>query len=467
MRAMDSQKAAAHADANYPDFLEDLKTLSRIPSVSFPGFDPKQVERSAEAVAELCRKRGLENVEILKMEGAHPYVYADWLHAPGKPTLLLYAHHDVQPAGREELWKSPPFEPTERDGRLYGRGCADDKAGAVAHTSAIASWLATHGKLPVNVKVIIEGEEEIGSDHLEPFLEKYASKVMADAIVLTDTGNFDHDTPSITVALRGIVALDVTVKSMDHPLHSGMWGGPIADPVQALAKMIASCVDAKGRMTIPGIYKDVEKPAKDSEASLKALKLSEKTFRAQSGLFKGTKLMVAEKDILRSNWYIPTFSVNAIQASSKKDCANIINDSAWAHMGIRVVPGMDPKKTLKQLKAHLQKNAPWGVKVEFSNEAASPAWTTDTGAPAFAAARRALKKGYGRAAVDMGCGGSIPFVGPFAKALKGAPALLIGVEDPLSNPHSENESLHLGMFKKAIASAVHLYGEIADLPSVK
>jgi acetylornithine deacetylase/succinyl-diaminopimelate desuccinylase-like protein len=464
---MDTMKAAAYAEQNHPQFLEDLKTLARIPSVSFPGLDPKEVVRSAEAVAALCRARGLENVEILTLPGAHPYVYADWLHAPGKPTLLLYAHHDVQPAGREELWKSPPFTPTEREGRLYGRGTADDKAGAVAHTSAIAAWLKTHGALPVNVKLIIEGEEECGSDNLEPFLAKYSSKVMADAIVLTDTGNFDEETPAITVALRGLVALDVTVRSMDHPLHSGMWGGPVADPVQALAKMIASVVDAKGRMLIPGIYKDVEKPAKAAEASLKVLKYSEKTLRAQTGLFKGTKLMVAPKDILRSNWYWPSFSVNAIQASTKKDCANIINESAWCHMGIRLVPGMDAEKSLAALKKHLSANAPWGVRVEFSGESASPAWTTDTDAPAFAAARRALVKGFGRAPVDMGCGGSIPFVGPFAKALKGAPALMIGVEDPLSNPHSENESLHLGMFRKAIASAVHLYAEVAALPTVR
>lgn len=464
---MNTDSVVAYADSHYPEFLEDLKTLARIPSVSFPGFDLTLVDRSAEAVAALLKARGLENVEILRLPGALPYVYGDWLHAPGKPTLLLYAHHDVQPAGREELWKSPPFEPTERDGRLFGRGCADDKAGAVAHTSAIASWLKTHGKLPVNVKVIIEGEEEVGSDNLEPFLQKYAAKVMADAIVLTDTGNFDHETPSITVALRGLVAVDVTVKSMDHPLHSGMWGGAIADPVQALSKMIASCTDAKGRMAFPGAYAGVKKPAKDAESSLKRLKYPERLFRSQSGLYPATKLMAPAKDLLRSNWYLPTFSVNAIQASSKRDCANIINDQAWAHMGVRVVPDQDPKKVLAALKAHLKKNAPWGVKVEFSGETASPAWTTDTGAPAFAAARRALAKGYGRAAVDMGCGGSIPFVGPFAKALKGAPALLIGVEDPLSNPHSENESLHLGMFKKAIASAAILYGEIADLPSLK
>jgi acetylornithine deacetylase/succinyl-diaminopimelate desuccinylase-like protein len=464
---MDTRKAAAYASSRHSDFLEDLKALARIPSVSFPGFDPEQVERSARAVAALCRARGLENVSILRLPGAHPYVYADWLHAPGKPTLLLYAHHDVQPAGRKELWKSPPFVPTVRGGRLYGRGCADDKAGAVAHTSAIASWLKTAGKLPVNVKLLIEGEEECGSDHLEPFLKKYAKKVMADAIVLTDTGNFDADTPSITVALRGIAAVDVTVRSMHHPLHSGMWGGPIPDPVQALAKMIASCTDAKGRMAIPGVFKGLRKPGRDAQASLKRLKYPEKVFRAQSGLNKDAELLVAPKDILRSNWYEPSFSVNAIQASSRRDCANIINESAWCHMGIRLAPGMDARRTLAALKSHLKRNAPWGVSVEFSGGDASPAWTTDTDAPAFAAARRALEKGYGRKSVDMGCGGSIPFVGPFAKALKGAPALLIGVEDPLSNPHSENESLHLGMFKKAVASAVHLYAEIAALPSVK
>ncbi|MBI4371794.1 MAG: M20/M25/M40 family metallo-hydrolase [Elusimicrobia bacterium] len=463
----DAARAAARAGDRFPEFLEDLKTLARIPSVSFPGFDPSQVERSAQAVAALCRARGLEHVELLRLPGAHPYVYADWLHAPGRPTLLLYAHHDVQPAGREELWKSPPFEPTERGGRLYGRGCADDKAGAVAHTSAIAAWLKTAGSLPVNVKLLIEGEEETGSDHLEAFLSRYASKVMADVMVLTDTGNFDHETPSITVALRGLAALDVTVRSMDHPLHSGMWGGAIPDPAQALAKMIASCTDAKGRMTIPGVYKNIRKPAQDAEASLKVLRYPEKLFRAQSGLFPSSRLMAPAKDLLRSNWYWPSFSVNAIQASSKKDCANIINDSAWCHMGIRVVPGMDPQETISALKKHLQKNAPWGVDVEFSNETASPAWTTDTGAPAFTAARRALEKGYGRRPVDLGCGGSIPFVGPFAKALHGAPALLIGVEDPLSNPHSENESLHLGMFRKAIASAAYLYAEVAALPKAK
>jgi acetylornithine deacetylase/succinyl-diaminopimelate desuccinylase-like protein len=409
----------------------------------------------------------LENVEVLRIPGAHPYVYADWLHARGKPTLLLYAHHDVQPPGRDSLWHSPPFEPSEREGRLYGRGCADDKAGIVTHTSAIAAWFGATGQLPLNVKLIVEGEEEIGSEHLEAFLDTYASKLAADAIVLTDTANFDAETPSITVALRGLVSLDVTVRSMDHPLHSGMWGGPIPDPVQALARMIASCTDDSGRMTIAGVYDDVAAPGAAAEASLKLLDYPEALFREQSGLYGTSHVMVPPGEILRSSWFQPSFSVNAIQASSRKDVSNIINDSAWAHLGIRIVPGMDAHKTLDALKAHLTGHAPWGVTVEFTNESASPAWTTDTDASAFGAARRALERGYGRPSVDMGCGGSIPFVGPFAAALKGAPALLIGVEDPLSNAHSENESLHRGMFRKAIASAVALYGEMAALESLR
>jgi acetylornithine deacetylase/succinyl-diaminopimelate desuccinylase-like protein len=464
---MRTDDVIAYAEACFDAYVADLKELACIPSVSFHGFDPKQVERSAEAVATLCRARGLENVEVLRIPAAYPYVYADWLHAPGKPTLLLYAHHDVQPPGREALWHSPPFQPTERDGRLYGRGCADDKAGAITHTSAISAWLDQAGDLPLNVKLIIEGEEEIGSEHLEAFLAEYAPKLMADAIVLTDTANFDADTPSITVALRGLVALDVTVRSMDHPLHSGLWGGPVPDPVQALAKMIAACTDDDGRMTIASIHEQVRALGAAAEASLNRLDLPESLFREQSGMLPKTQLLAPPADILRSNWYQPSLSVNAIQASSRKHVANVINDSAWAHLGIRIVPGMDPQGTLEALRSHLRANAPWGVSVEFENEMASPAWTTDTEAPAFAAARRALERGYRRPAVDMGCGGSIPFVGPFATAFNGAPALLVGVEDPLSNAHSENESLHLGMFRKAIASAVALYAEIAALETVR
>ncbi len=460
---MSIDKTLAYARENQDDFVSDLKHLVKIPSVSFPGFDAKRVEESAAAVAALLKSRGLENIEIIKLPGAHPYVYADWLHAPNAPTLLLYAHHDVQPAGREELWKSPPFTATERGGRLYGRGAADDKAGVVVHTSAISSYLKTAGSLPVNVKVIIEGEEECGSDHLEEFLSKYKDKMQADIMVLTDTGNYDIGVPSITTALRGLVALDVTVKSADHPLHSGMWGGPLVDPIQALAKMIASVTDKNGRLAIPGLWNKVRKLTKVEEKSMKSLRYTEKDFRKQSGILKSTKV-IGNHDLLRSMWYEPTFSVNAIQASTKKDCANIINESAWCHLGIRIVQNMDPKATLNALKKHLVKNAPWGVSVEFSGESTNPAWTTVPESKVFQAAAKALAKGFGtKDTVFMGCGGSIPFVGPFSKVLGGAPALLIGVEDPYTNPHSENESVHLGDFAKSILSAIHLYDELAPL----
>jgi cysteinylglycine-S-conjugate dipeptidase len=457
---MSLEQALSYARSRQDSFVDDLKELVRIPSVSFPGFDPKIVERSAEATAALLKARGLENVEILKLPGTHPYVYGDHLHAPGAPTLLLYAHHDVQPPGRENLWKSSPFEPTERGGRLFGRGSADDKAGIVCHTSAVAACLQAMGKLPVNVKVLIEGEEETGSHNLEAFLKKYATKMKADAMVLTDTGNYEVGVPSITTSLRGLASFDLTVRSADHPLHSGMWGGPLVDPVQALSKIIAAMTGKDGKPAIPGLQKP-QKPSQAEAESLKRLRYTEKAYRAHSGVLGKTKLLGSPHRLLEQIWHEPAFSVNAIEASSKKDCANIVNEAAWCHMGLRLGPGMDPKKALKAMKAHVQKNAPWGVTLEFQNESANPAWKTSPETPVFRAAAQALTEGYGNKCVFTGCGGSIPFVGPFSRALGGAPALLIGVEDPESNPHSENESLHLGDFAKAVQSAIRLYGALA------
>jgi acetylornithine deacetylase/succinyl-diaminopimelate desuccinylase-like protein len=459
--------ALGYLEAHTPDFLATLKDLSRIPSVSADGYPKHEVERSAHAVAGALREASLENVQVLTIPGVHPYVYGDWLHKPGTPTILLYGHHDVQPEGRHERWKSPPFEPTERDGRLYGRGTADDKAGVMAHVAAVASYLKSSGDLPCNVKFVIEGEEEIGSENLGRFLEKYKGMMSADFIVLSDTANFDTGIPALTYQLRGICQVDVEVQSLDQPKHSGMFGGPVPDPVQVLCRLIADLTGRNGELNVPGLYKKIARPGAKQLARIRKLPFNEAKFKREAGMMKGMTL-AGEKgfSVYEKLWTRPSLTVIAFEARAIQGSSNQIIDAARARLSLRTVPKMDAREAGRLLVKKLTTKPPYGAKVTASIKGGTPWWTTDPEGPAFEAARRALKAGFKKETAMIGAGGSIGFVGPFATLLGGAPCLLMGVEDPACNAHSENESLHLGDWGKCMRSAIHLYDELSRV-SVK
>jgi acetylornithine deacetylase/succinyl-diaminopimelate desuccinylase-like protein len=459
---MSSDRVAKYVDEHFDDFLKTLIELSKIPSVSADPFPAAEVRKSAEAVKRAMEDVGLTGTRLLEIDGAHPYAYGEWLGAPGKPTLLLYAHHDVQPPGRPSHWKSPPFEPTLRDGRLYGRGVVDDKAGVVTHLAAIKSWLAVDGKLPCNVKLIVEGEEEIGSDHLEACLQQNKDLLRADVIVLTDTANLEEGLPSLTYRLRGLVNVYVEVAALDHPLHSGMWGGPLADPVQAMAKILATLSDDKGAVAIPGVLEQVRAPSEFERKEIAKLPYDKKKFREDAGVLDGVhEVGEAGYSAYEKQWVRPSITVIALEASPIQGSSNQIIPSARARISMRLVPDMDPQKCAQLIVDHVKKVAPWGVQLKVEVESAGPAWMCSPEGPAFEAAQRALSKGFGRDVAFIGAGGSIPFVGPFAEAFGGAPALLVGLEDPICNAHSENESLHLGDWQKAMRGAVYLYDELS------
>ena len=323
--------ALGYLDAHLPDFQRTLVELSRIPSVSAEGYPPEEVRRSALGVAEALRAAGVENVQVLEIPGVHPYVYGDWLRKPGAPTILLYGHHDVQPEGRHEKWVSPPFVPTERNGRLYGRGTADDKAGVMAHVAAVASYLKSRGEVPCNVKFVIEGEEEIGSENLGRFLAKYKDRMAADFIVLSDTANFDTGIPALTYQLRGICQVDVEVQGLGQPRHSGMWGGPVPDPVQILCALIADLQGKNGELNIPGLYRKVAKTRPRQLQRIRKLPFNEAKFKREAGMMPGMKLS-GEKgfSVYEKLWTRPSLTVIAFEARPIQGSSNQIIDAARA-----------------------------------------------------------------------------------------------------------------------------------------
>ena len=456
-------RAINHLESHWDAYLAQLMDLVRVPGVSAVPPPSEPLERSAEVLRAVMESAGLEHCEIIDFPGGHPYVYGDWLHAEGAPTLLLYGHHDVMPPGRAEKWITPAFEPSVRDGRLYGRGAVDDKAGVMVHVAAVASYLKSAGSLPVNVKFIVEGEEEVGSQSLDAFLTKYAEKLQGDVIVLTDTATHEAGLPSLTVSLRGLVGVQVEVRGLDHPIHSGMFGGPVPDPVMALCRAIAELTDERGRPSAL-LQRGVRALSATERAALEKLPYDDQTFRAEVGIVPGAQLTGdPDMPVFGRIWHQPAVTVIALEGRPIAGSSNQLIESARCRISLRIVADQDPEQLQDALVAHFEARVPWGLEVTVTRESAAKWWVTEPAHEAFALAERALEKGYGRGAVHIGCGGSIPFVEPFATHLGGAPALLMGVEDPICNAHGENESLNLDDWRKGTRAAVYLYDELSRM----
>ena len=448
------ESAIRRAEDDLAHTLDHLKALVRIPSCSFPGFDPAHLEASAAYTVGWLTASGYPEARVVRMPGTHPYVIAkDHRAGPGFPTLLLYAHHDVQPPLREALWTSPVFEPTERNGRIYAR--------IAIHCAAAAAWTRTAGAPPINITVIIEGEEETGSHHFSAFLDAHLHELGADALVIADASNFDTGLPSLTTSLRGLVGVEIELKALRAPLHSGMWGGTVPDAVQALCRLIASLSDEHGEIAIPGISAAVRELSALERSAYARLPYDARRFADQAGILSGSS-PADGVEVYRRMWRWPSLSVNAIQAGARGQTGNVVMDSAWARLGIRIVPDMDSQTVLAQLERHLRAHVPAGMRLDIVPLGASSAWGCATDHPLFATAAAAMARGYGVQPVFIGCGGSIPFVGEMTAKLGGIPALLTGVEDPACGAHSENESLHLGDFTSALKAQVALFGLIAQ-----
>jgi acetylornithine deacetylase/succinyl-diaminopimelate desuccinylase-like protein len=429
-----------------PEVRAELEDLVRIPSVSAAGFDPGNVRRSAEAVKTLLSARGL-NTRLLELDGAHPAVLGTRPAPPGAPTVLLYAHHDVQPTGPVDLWATDPFVPAEKDGRLYGRGTADDKAGVVIHTGALRAW---GDEPPVGIIVLAEGEEEIGSEHLTEFLNAYADLLRADAVVLADSSNWRVGQPAITTSLRGLVDCIVEVRTLDHAVHSGQYGGPVPDAITALARVLVSLHDERGNVAVPGLV------AEDADP----LDLTEDEVRAWAGVRPGVELL-GTGTLTGRLWTRPAVSVLGVDAPSIGAATNQLVPSARAKVSLRLSPGQDPGPAAETLRAHLVANAPWGAEVTVTPGAGAWPCRVVAKGPAFDAIRRAFMDSYGVEAVEQGAGGTIPLVSAFAERYPDAALLLTGAGDPTSNLHSENESLDLGDLERSVVAEALFLGYLA------
>lgn len=447
------------ADAAIPAALADLGALVRIPSVAFAGFDRADVERSARAVAGLLDDLGVfETVEVKTAvvpetgQPGMPAVIATRPARHGRPTILLYAHHDVQPAGDDELWDTAPFEPTVVGGRLYGRGAADDKAGVMAHVGALRAFVETVGAdFDLGISLFIEGEEEAGSASFAQFLSDNADALRADVIVVADSGNWDAVTPALTVSLRGNARFTMGVKTLDHASHSGMFGGAVPDAMMATSKLLATLWDDDGAVAVAGlVHRDAATP-----------EYTESTLRDEAGLPEGVT-PVGRDSILSRIWNKPSITVTGIDFPTVKNASNTLTPELSVVISARVAPGQPAREAFAAIEAHLRAHAPFGAQLSFRDVDLGDPFLVDTSGWAVAQARSALAAGYGVEPVDIGVGGSIPFIADLVREFPDAQILVTGVEDPHARAHSPNESLHLDTFRNALRSEALLLAALND-----
>ncbi|MFJ3957790.1 dipeptidase [Arthrobacter sp. NPDC090010] len=447
----------AAIDESFTGTLETLKDLVAIPGIAWASFDASQLDRSAAAVAELAEAAGFPQVGVhraAKEDGTPggPAVVARRLAKEGKPTVLLYAHHDVQPPGDTALWESAPFVAVERDGRLYGRGAADDKAGIMVHLAASAAVAKVLGdELGLGVTLFIEGEEEAGSPTFRAFLEEHQAELAADVIVVADSSNWKIGVPALTTSLRGLVDGTVEVRVLDHAVHSGMFGGPVLDAPTLLARLISTFHDEKGNVAIAGLVShddaDVDMPEAD--------------YRADASVLDGVRL-AGEGSITSRIWTKPALSIIGIDAPSVEVASNTLLPAARAKFSLRIAPGQSPEAAMDAVRAHVESNAPFGAQVTFTPGEMGNPFAVDMGSPAARLMMESLAQAWGTESVGTGIGGSIPFIAELVELYPQAQILVTGVEDPDSRAHSANESLHIAEFRKAILAEALLLLALND-----
>lgn len=446
-----------------PKVRRDLEELVRIPSISAQPEHAGDVVASAAATADLLRDAGMPHVDIVSAAGSPPAVIGVWEVDAHAPTVLLYAHHDVQPTATADRWTSAPFDPVERDGRLFGRGAGDDKAGVMAHVAAIRAWRTARGAPPVNVKVIVEGEEEIGSPHLDAFLAEHGVSLKADVVVVTDLSNWKVGVPAITSTIRGLVAMTVTVRSLAQPVHSGIWGGVVPDALSGMARLLACLHHDDGSIAVEGLTDDVAALGPEQRATLEQLGYADADVRDDAGLLEGVSVIGDETThLLERVWWQPSITPTGMDVTPLAQASNTLLAEVSAKITCRLAPGQDPQRAATTISRHLANHVPWGLHLDIEVTECNAAWSSPSHPEAFAAMQQSLAAAYGQQPVVVGCGGTIPFVGPLSAAMGDVPCLLIGVMDPTSNAHGEDESVSLDDFARTCLAEAMLLDRIAQ-----